>query len=109
MSPPHTAAAPGFYRASGLVPRPMAARRASPKLPDGSALALAVRVYEVAVRQLRQPARSSHSRPSRNRPANGWSQGGAATTRARKCGDGIAMANRHGAVASTNSAGWSNG
>ena len=45
--------------------RPMAARRASPKLPDGSALAFAVRVYEAAVRQLRQPTIS-------NPPVNLW-------------------------------------
>ena len=49
--------------------RPKAARRASPKLPDGSALAFAVRLYEAAVRQLRQPATTGHRNVSPRRPA----------------------------------------
>jgi hypothetical protein len=56
--------AAGRRLASNGRERPMAALRASPKRPDGSALALAVRVYEAAVRRLRQPAISSRTEKS---------------------------------------------
>lgn len=53
----------------------MAARRASPKLPDGSALVFAVRVHEAAARQLRQPARTGRWWSQRNLPLSGHWRG----------------------------------
>lgn len=53
--------------------RPKPARRVSPKLPDAQPRLLAFRIYEAAVRDLQQPATSSHAVGSR-KAAVGYSR-----------------------------------